>query len=147
MKFRLDRSLALRTFGWHMVLAGGAVVLAFALFFFDGWVRVVAAGFAVFAVVSLWQAIRFIAFKPPVVMTLDERGFRASWRAGGRACRGTWASVHRVRLTQDGQYVVFELAGQESQAFWLPLVGGDDMALQAAISRYLNDANGYRPLS
>lgn len=145
MKFRLDRRFVLRPFGWHMIHAGIAVIVTFIALAFE-W-RFVAIAIGAFAVLSIVMAVRMVVFKPPVVMTLTDTGYRASWRAGGKNCRGTWAGLNKVRLSPDSQYLVFEVVGQEEQIFWLALVGDQSTVLQSEIHHRLNNAHGYRPLS
>lgn len=145
MKFRIDRRFVLRPFGWHMIHASIAVVLTFTALAVD-WTYI-AWGFGAVAVLSVLTALRMLLLPAPVAMTLTDTGYRAGWRAGGKACRGEWTALSNVKMTNDGQYLVFDVTNQREQHFWLPIVGERSMELQSEVYNHLNKSHGYRPLT
>lgn len=145
MKFRIDRRYVLRPFGWHMIHAGIAVVLTFVALAFE--LTYVAWGFGAVAVFSVLMAVRMIFLPAPVAMTLNDNGYRASWRAGGKSCRGEWTALSNVKVSNDGQFLVFDVTNDREQYFWLPIVGERSMELQSEVYNLLNKSHGYRPLT
>lgn len=128
-----------------MVHAGLAVFASFIFLSLDWSILTwISAGIAV---ASVLLALRMVLLPAPVVFTVTDTGYRASWRAGGRQCRGTWIGLNKVHLSSDRKYLVFEPVAGERQFFWLALVGNQSEELQEAIHQRSNTAHGYRPLN
>jgi hypothetical protein len=139
--YRLDRAAALVTVGVCLVVAAAAVFIAFLLAPVDGavrWIGYVAIGVAVLA---LGAALRF-ALRQPVVLVLDDDGYRSRSRTAGTPFAGRWLDVDDVTVTDDILRLGLTEGGE--QRFGLELVGHDRMRLLRELHERLNTANGYR---
>jgi hypothetical protein len=146
--YRLDRRLALQFFGWRMIFAGVAAMLAF--FSFDtgdlgrtvGWILLI------LTVSFLAAAIKAMAI-PPLVVRLDAQGFRLgrSTRSGIR--RAHWTTVETAETAEGpaGIRLVFRLQSGKSAHVPLVLVARRADELQLDVHTRLNTAHGYRPLT
>jgi len=131
-KFRLDRGAALATAGVFVIVAAVATGAAF-------WLASAIIGAV--AVAALGIAAVY-AFRPPVVLKLDESGYASRVRFASGRFVGSWSDVEEAGVV-DGFLVLSAHGGQ--QAFPLRLVGGQRVQVLRAVNERLNDANGYRP--
>lgn len=130
--FRLDRAAALATSG---VLVLVAAVCALAAFWLSS---AIATALAVAAIVIAGV----YALRPPVVLRLDEKGYRSKLRFSTGRFEGTWTEVEDAGIA-DGLLVVSTSSGR--RAFPLRLVGRQRVQVLTAFNDHLNEANGYRP--
>jgi hypothetical protein len=139
--YRLDRSVALVTVGVSLVVAAVAVFVAFLLAPLDGAVRWIGYAAIVVAVFALVSALRF-GLRPPVLLRLDDDGYRSRLRSVGGIFAGRWLDVEDVTVTDD----VLRLALTDGGEQRLPLefVRRDRMRLLQDVHARLNTANGYR---
>lgn len=146
--YRLDPRPGLRLFGLRFVLAAVLVAAAWvcAVMLGDGagaaiaWVLGVAA--ALLVIVSTVLLLR-----PPVVVRLDDEGYRLGRVPQGGVRKARWRDVTRVETTDSthGRSLVFTLDGAAS-TIPLLLVAGRAAALQREVNERLNRAHGYRRL-
>lgn len=146
--YRLDPRPGLRLFGLRFILAAILVVAAWlcAVLFGDGagaiiaWLLGVAAG--VLIIVSVVLLVR-----PPVVVRLDDTGYRLGRVPEGGVRRARWTDVAQVATgdSNHGRALVFSLEGAESKVPLL-LVAGRSAQLQREVHDRLNRAHGYRRL-
>jgi len=139
--YRLDRSVALVTVGVSLVVAAVAVFVAFLLAPVDGAERWIGYAAIVVAVLALLMALRF-ALRPPVLLRLDDDGYRSRTRSAGGIFTGRWLDVEDVTVSDD----VLRLALTDGGEQRLPLefVRRDRMRLLKDVHDRLNTANGYR---
>ena len=83
-----------------------------------------------------------LAFRPPVVLRLDDDGYRSRTRSAGGLFSGRWLDVEDVTVADD--VLVFSLVGGGEQRMPLGFFGRDRMRLLRDIHDRLNTANGYR---
>ena len=139
--YRLDRGVALATVGVCLVIAAVAVFLAFVLTPLDVAVRWIGYLAIVVAVTALLGALRF-AVRPPVVLRLDDDGYRSRTRSPGGLFSGRWLDVEDV-IVDDGVLCLTTTNGMV-QRLPLGFVGRDRMRLLRDVHDRLNTANGYR---
>jgi hypothetical protein len=139
--YRLDRGAALVTVGVCLVVAAVAVFLAFLLAPLDNAVRWIGYLAIVVAVTALVGALRF-ALRPPVLLRLDDDGYRSRTRSSGGLFSGRWLDVEDVMVVDD----VLCLTTTGGLVHRLPLgfVGRERMRLLRDMHDRLNAANGYR---
>jgi hypothetical protein len=139
--YRLDRGVALVTVGAGLVVAAVAVFLAFLLAPLESPVRWVGYLAIVVGVTALVGVLRF-ALRPPVLLRLDDDGYRSRARSSGGLFSGRWLDVEDVIVVDD----VLCLATTAGLVHRLPLgfVGRDRMRLLRDVHDRLNAANGYR---
>lgn len=133
--YRLDRAIALQAVGALVIAAAVLVFGGFLLSGRDGWVGVVGWVLAALALVGLLAGARF-AWRPPVVVRLDEHGLR------GRGQRVRWVDVEKVDVA-DGMLV---LSGDDVATAGVPLqrIGRRRAELLREVYDRLNTARGYR---
>ena len=139
--YRLDRSIALVTVGVSLVVAAVAVFVAFLLASRPGAERWIGYAAIVVGVLALVTALRF-GLRPPVLLRLDDVGYRSRTRSAGGSFTGKWLDVEDVTVVDD----VLRLALTDGGEQRLPLefVRGDRMRLLRDVHDRLNTANGYR---
>ena len=129
--FRLDRGAALMMSGSCVMVAAVLVVAAF-------WLSSMTAGVlaALAGIVAGWYAVL-----PPVVLRLDDEGYRSRLQFSSGRFAGAWADIEDAELTE-GLLVVSSESGQ--QAFPVRLVGRQRVQVLTTFSEHLNAAHGYR---
>ena len=139
--YRLDRGVALMTVGICLVVAAVATFLAFMLMPLDSPVRWIGYAAGVVAAFAIVVALNY-AFRRPVVLRLDDNGFRSRTRLDGGLFSGRWLDVEDVTVTDD--VLVFRMTGGGEQRMPLGFFGADHVRLLRDIHDRLNTANGYR---
>ncbi len=141
--YRLDRGVALMTVGICLVVAAVAVFLAFVLMPLDSVVRYIGYAAGVVAAFAIVVAIRH-AFRPPVVLTLDDEGYHSRTRTkpGSGTFTGRWLDVEDVGVTDDILRVV--PADGTEQRLPLQFFGADKLRVLREFHDRLNTAHGYR---
>ena len=141
--YRLDRGVAMMSVGICLVVAAVGVFLAFMLMPLDSavrWIGYAAGGIAAFAIV----VAAHYGFRPPVVLRLDDDGYRSRirpTRAAGRIS-GRWVDIEDVTVTDD--VLRLTLTEGEEQRVPLEFFGRDRTRLLRDIHDRLNTAHGYR---
>ena len=129
--FRLDRGAAFITAGVFVLIAAPLAAVAFWL---SSWL--LAACAASCGVVAAIYAVR-----PPVLLRLDEQGYRSRLRFSFGRFAGAWTDVEDAEVA-DG-LLILTTAGA-TQAFPLRLVGRQRVQVLTAFSEHLDAANGYQ---
>jgi len=147
--YRLDQRHAIRLLGLRMVIAATLVFgAALALGVDAAAARVVGVCLGAGAVVAV-GAGALVLLRPPVVVRLDDGGYRVRRvpECGVRAAG--WLQVDRVDLELGpmGQTLVIRLQSGESTSVPLVLMPRAAAALQREVHDRLDTANGYRPLA
>ena len=141
--YRLDRGVALMTVGICLVVAAVATFLAFMLMPLDTVVRFI--GYAAGAVAALAIVVAsHYAFRPPVVLRLDDDGYHSRARAtrASGPFTGRWLDVEDVTVTGDVLRVT--LADGVEQRLPLEFFGRDRLRVLREFHDRLNSAHGYR---
>ncbi|MEH3034379.1 MAG: hypothetical protein PGN07_10180 [Aeromicrobium erythreum] len=133
--YRLDRAAALQAVGSLVVAAAVAVFLAFVLVSRDGAVATVGWVLAGLAALLVLVAVR-LAWRPPVVVRLDEHGLR------GRREQVRWTDVERVDESRG--LLLLTTAAEHRVAVPLAKIGRRRGELLAEVHERLNTAHGYR---
>jgi hypothetical protein len=141
--YRLDRGVALMTVGICLVVAALTTFLAFVLMPLDSAVRYIGYAAGVVAAFALVLASQY-AFRPPVVLRLDDDGYRSRTRAAHGLFSGRWLDVEDVTVAED--VLVFRLVGGGEQQMPLGFFGREKTRLLREINERLNAAHGYRRL-
>ena len=141
--YRLDRGVALMTTGICLVVAAVGVFLAFMLMPLDSVVRFIgyaAGGVGAFAIV----VAAHYAFRPPVILRLDDGGFHSKTRASRTSgpFTGRWLDVEDVTVNGDVLRVI-TTDGTEQQLA-LQFFGARKMPVLREFHERLNSAHGYR---
>jgi len=131
-KFRLDRATALVTAGVFVVI--GAVCAGAAFWLSSTMLGALAIGALGIAAVY--------AFRPPVVLRLDEDGYASRVRFASGRFVGAWSDVEEAGVV-DGFLLLSTNRGEHG--FPMRLVGGERVQVLKAVNERLNEANGYRP--
>lgn len=135
-------------FGIRFVVAAVLVVAAWLCAgAFSGPVRLAALVLGVLAcVIIVWSVLQLV--RPPMVVRLDDDGYRLGRIPGGGVRQADWHEVAgaTARETERGYALVLDLGGRTSTVPLL-LVAAKAVALQTEVSERLNRAHGYRKLS
>ncbi len=144
--YRLARPYALRAFGFHLIAAAVAALLATVLLRFDATaVRVVAWVLAGLAVVAVLDGVR-VLLRPPVAVRLDDRGIRAGHGSQGEL-RVLWSDVETVEYADDGvRRLQLTLTAGGAPYVALSAVGERADELIREVHARMNAAHGYRTL-
>ena len=129
------------TVGICLVVAAVTTFLAFVLMPLESAVRYVGYAAGVVAAFAIVLASRH-AFRPPVVLRLDDEEYYSRTRTTGGLFSGRWLDVEDVTVADDA--LVFSLVGGGEQRMSLRYVGRDRMRLLRDVNERLNTANGYR---
>jgi hypothetical protein len=129
--FRLDRGTALTTAGVFLLLAAP---FAAAAFWWSSWL--LAAVAAACAIVALIYAVR-----PPVLLKLDDLGYRSPVRSASGRFAGAWKDIEDAEVA-DGLLIL--TTSEATQTFPLRLVGRQRVQVLTAFSEHLDAANGYQ---
>ena len=129
------------TVGICLVVAAFTTFLAFVLMPLDTAVRYVGYAAGVLAAIAIVLASQY-ALRPPVVLRLDDDGYRSRTRSARGLFSGRWLDVEDVTVADD--VLVFSLVGGGEQRMPLAFFGRDKMRLLRDINERLNAANGYR---
>jgi hypothetical protein len=109
----------------------------------DNAVRFIGYAAGVVAAFAIVVALHYF-FRRPVVLTLDDDGYRSRTRSTGGLFTGGWLDVEDVRVADD--VLVFSLVDGGEQHMPLAFFGRDKMRLLHDINERLNAAHGYRRL-
>jgi hypothetical protein len=139
--YRLDRGVAMMSVGICFVVAAVATFLAFMLMPLDNSVRFIGYAAGVVAAIAIVVALHYV-FRRPVVLTLDDDGYRSRTRSTQGLFSGRWLDVEDVKVADD--VLVFSLVRGGEQQMPLGFVGRDKMRLLRDVHDRLNAANGYR---
>ena len=139
--YRLDRGVALVFVGGSLIVAAVAVFPAFLLTPLENEMHWIGVAAILVAVAALVVAVR-VAVRPPVVLRLDDEGYRSRTRSSGGLFSGRWLDVEDVVVADD--VLVFTLADGGEQRLPLGFLGPDRMRLLRDVHDRLNTANGYR---
>jgi hypothetical protein len=131
-KFRLDRATALTTTGVFVIVAAVCAGAAF-------WLSSAVLG--AIAIAALVIAAVY-AFRPPVVLKLDDDGYASRVRFQAGRFVGAWRDVEEAGV--DGGFLVLSTSSGQL-GFPLSLVGDQRVQVLKAVNERLNEANGYRP--
>ena len=131
------------TVGICLVVAALTTFLAFVLMPLESSVRYVGYAAGVVAAFAIVLASQY-AFRPPVVLRLDDDGYRSRTRAANGLFTGRWLDVEDVTVADD--VLVFRLVGGGEQRMPLGFFGREKVRLLQDIHERLNTANGYRKL-
>ena len=129
------------TVGVFVIVAAVAVFVAFVLAPLDSPVRTIGYAAIVVAVLAMLGALRF-AFRPPVLLRLDDDGYRSRTRSSGGLFTGRWLDVEDV--TVDDDVLCLTITDGSIQRLPLGFVGNSRMRLLRDVHDRLNAANGYR---
>ncbi|WP_293781297.1 hypothetical protein [uncultured Aeromicrobium sp.] len=127
--------------GLYLLVAAGAVLVAFWTAQFETWGRAVAIVGGVVAVLALVLAAR-LALRPPIVLTLDDHGYRGRVRAAKQLFEGRWKDVRDVQLTS--RELRITTVTNEEQVFPLQIIDARErIAMIREVYDRLNAAHGY----
>jgi hypothetical protein len=139
--YRLDRGVALMTVGICLVVAGVAAFVAFLLMPLDSavsWIGYAAGVVAAFAIV----VGSHYAFRPPVVLRLDDDGYHSRTRSSGGRFAGRWLEVEDVEVS--GDVLLLRRTDGVVQQLPLQFFGGGRLRVLRDVHERLNAAHGYR---
>ena len=131
------------TVGICLVVAALTTFLAFVLMPLESAVRYVGYAAGVIAAFAIVLASQY-ALRPPVVLRLDDDGYRSRTRAAHGLFSGRWLDVEDVTVAED--VLVFRLVGGGEQQMPLGFFGREKTRLLREINERLNAAHGYRRL-
>lgn len=127
--------------GVYLLVAAVAVLVAFWTAQFGSWGRVVAIVGGVVAVLALLLGAR-LAVRPPVVLSLNEQGYRGRVRAAKHLFEGRWKDVRDVQL--NSRELRITTVTNEEQIFPLQTIDARErVAMVREVYDRLNTAHGY----
>lgn len=127
--------------GGCLLVAAAAVLVAFWTAQFGDWGRAVAIIGGVVSVVALVLAAR-LALRPPVVLTLDDNGYRGRVRAARGVFEGRWKDVRDVSLNSRDLRIT--TVTNDEQIFPLETIDAQQRrAMVREVYDRLNTAHGY----